>query len=76
MSPPCVLPCFCVGVVLGWGGWDVNVSCTCTHGGCDANAGAGVGWDVNDSCTCAHGGCYAVTRLRLSDGQSQMCLFC
>lgn len=20
MSPPCVLPCFCVGVVLGWGG--------------------------------------------------------
>ena len=30
----------------GWEGvgWDANVSCTCTHGGCYANAGAGVGW--------------------------------
>ena len=30
MSPPCVLPCFCLGVVLGEVGWDVR-RCVCSQ---------------------------------------------
>ena len=37
-----------LGKMLGWGGGDVNVPCTCTHVGCYARC-----------CTCTHVGCYA-----------------
>ena len=33
--------------MLGWGGGDVNVPCTCTHVGCYARCWVGVGVDVN-----------------------------
>ena len=35
---------FALGWFSGGTGWDVHVSCTCTHGRCYANAGVGVGW--------------------------------
>ena len=45
--------------MLGWGGGNVNVPCTCTHVGCYARCWVGVGGDVNVPCTCTHVGCYA-----------------
>ena len=32
-----------LGKMLGWGGGDVNVPCTCTHVGCYATCWVGVG---------------------------------
>ena len=35
--------CWMLGKMLGWGGGDVNVPCTCTHVGCYAKCWVGVG---------------------------------
>ena len=35
--------CWMLRKMLGWGGGDVNVPCTCTHAGCYARCWVGVG---------------------------------
>ena len=68
--------------MLGWGGGDVNVPCTCTHVGCYARCWVGVGGTVNWPCTCTHVGCYArcwvgvggmLTYLALAHKSSTVC---
>ena len=38
-----LLTCWMLRKMLGWGGGDVNVPCTCTHVGCYARCWVGVG---------------------------------